>query len=232
MTEKIFKVKEDINNPAEEAFRVLRTNIEFSSLHNKIKCLAVVSPSHSDGKTTTTINLAITMSTPDVRVLLIDADLRKPIVYKHFAGAQVMGLSDVIAGKIDFQDAICKTDKDNFFILSSGNKPPFPTEFLSSHAFDQVLARAKQEFDFVIVDTPAMRSYIDGAVIASKADGVVIIVKHEITYSRSVIRVKKQLEKANANILGIILNKVSKSIFKDYYITSHSYNNLKKSFDE
>lgn len=225
-----FDVSEKINNPAEEAYRVLRTNIEFSSLHHKIKVISIVSPNHSDGKTTTTINLAISMSKSGIRVLLIDADMRKPGIYKHFGGEKIAGLSDVIAGNISFDEAVSKTKNDNFFVLTSGTKPPYPTEFLLSPAFNEILDQARRDYDFVIVDTPAMGSYIDAAVIASKTDGVLILVKYKSAYFSAVLRVKKQLEKANARILGIILNRVSKSVFHDYYITNHSYNNLKKSF--
>lgn len=231
MPEKRFDVHEKINKSAEEAYRVLRTNIGFISLNNKIQTLSIVSPSHYDGKTTTTINLAISMAKSGTRVLLIDADLRKPVMYKHFAGEQIMGLADIIGGKIDFHDAVHGTEKENFYMLSSGSKPPFPTEYLSSSAFEDILDKAKKEYDFIIIDTPAMGSYIDGAVIASKTDGVLIVVKHERAYYRSVLRVKKQLEKANVKILGIILNKVSKRVYKDYYITDHDYSNLRKSFD-
>jgi capsular exopolysaccharide synthesis family protein len=230
--EKKFDVHENISKPAEEAYRVLRTNIGFVSLNNKVKLLSIVSPSHGDGKTTTSINLAISMATSGTRVLLIDADLRKPVIYKHFAGEQVLGLADVIAGKIDFHDAVSATEKENFYMLSSGSTPPFPTEFLTSPAFDAILDKAIKDYDFVIIDTPAMASYIDGAVIASKTDGVLIVVKHERAYYRSVLQVKKQLEKANAKMLGIILNKVSKRVYKNYYITDHDYGNLKKSFQQ
>lgn len=231
MPGKEFEVHENITKPAEEAYRVLRTNISSISLKNNIKTLSLVSPCHTDGKTTTTINLSVSMAKAGVKLLLIDADLRKPVVYKHFSGERIMGLADVISGRISFQEAVTGTENNYFHILPSGNGPPFPTEYLSSPAFDDVLDKAKEQYDFVIVDTPAMGSYIDGAVIASKTDGVLIVVKHERAYYRSVLRVKKQLEKVNANILGMILNKVSDRVYNDYYITNHSYSNLQKSFD-
>lgn len=231
MTGKRFEVHENITKPAEEAYRVLRTNISSISLKNDIKTLSLVSPCHTDGKTTTTINLSVSMAKAGTRLLLIDADLRKPVIYKHFSGQKIMGLTDVIAGRIDFEEAISGTENNNFHILPSGSGPSFPTEYLSSPAFDDLLDQARQQYDFVIVDTPAMGSYIDAAVIASKTDGVLIVVKHERAYYRSILRVKKQLEKVNANVLGIILNKVSKRVYNDYYITNHSYSNLQKSFD-
>lgn len=231
MSGKEFEVHENITKAAEEAYRVLRTNISSISLNKGIRTMSLVSPCHTDGKTTTTINLSVSMAKAGINLLLIDADLRKPVIYKHFSGEKIMGLADVIAGKISFEDAISSTENTNFHVLSSGSGPPFPTEYLSSAAFDAVLDKAKQLYDFVIVDTPAMGSYIDGAVIASKTDGVLIVVKHERAFYRSILRVKRQLEKVNANVLGIILNKVSKRVYNDYYITNHSYRNLQKSFD-
>lgn len=209
----------------------MKTNIQFNSFDNQIKSVAVVSTDHMDGKTTTTINLAISMANSGIKVLLLDADIRKPLKYKHFADQDLHGLVGVIAGRVDFSEAVSKTNVKNLFILTSGTRHMYSSEILSSRVFDEILERAKNEYEFVIVDTPAMGSYIDGAVVASKADGVILLAKWKSTNYRSILRVKNQLEKVNARILGIVLNNVSKSEYRDYYIMNYSYDHLKTSFD-
>ncbi len=226
-----FNVKEKLNEPAKEAYRVLKTNIQYCSFDKDVKTVTIVSTDHMDGKTTTSINLAISMINSGLKVLLIDGDLRKPMKYKHLAHQDVIGLSDIIAGHAEFDDGISRTNIDNLFILTSGTKPPYPTEFLSSPIFDKILKRAKEEFDFIIIDTPAMGSYIDGGVIASKADGVILLAKWKSTHYRAISRVRTQLDKLNAKVLGIILNKVEKSEYKDYYIMNYNYDRLKTSFE-
>jgi len=231
MNNEIFEVKENLNNPAEEAYRVLRTNIQFCAREKGMKAIAIVSAGHMEGKTTTTINLAISIAKSDFRVLLIDADMRKPVKYKHFGGQMELGLADIVSGRIEFEEAVRRTNISNLSILTSGTKPAYPTEFLNSSVLDEILIKSKGEYDLIIVDTPAMGSYIDGAVIASKADGVLILAKWKSTYFRSVQRLKKQLEKVNANILGVIMNNVSKREYKDYYIMNYNYEHLRTSFD-
>ena len=227
----IFEVKESLNIPAEEAYKVLRTNIQFCTLEKKMKSVAIVSSGHMDGKTTTTINLAISMAKSNMKILLIDADMRKPVKYKHFGGQMELGLADIVSGTATFENAVMDTNIHNLSILTSGTKPTYPTEFLISSALDEILISAKQEYDFVIIDSPAMGSYIDGAVIASKADGVLILAKWKSTHYHSIERAKKQLEKVNANILGIVLNKVNKGEYKNYYIMNYNYEHLRTSFD-
>lgn len=231
MNGEIFEVKENLSNPAEEAYRVLRTNIQFCAGEKEMKTFAIVSSGHMEGKTTTTINLAIAIAKSNTKVLLIDADMRKPVKYKHFGGQMEFGLADIVAGKVSFENTVMQTNINNMFILTSGTKPSYPTEFLSSTVLDDILIKAKQEYDIVIIDTPAMGSYIDGAVIASKADGVLILAKWKSTYYRSIERVIKQLEKVNANILGIILNNINRSEYKNYYIMNYNYEHLRTSFD-
>lgn len=227
----IFEVNENVSNPAEEAYRVLRTNIQFCARGKEMKTIAIVSSGHMEGKTTTTINLAISIAKSGFKTLLIDADMRKPVKYKHFGGKMELGLADIVSGKISFEDSMMQTNIDNLYILTSGTKPTYPTEFLNSSVLDEILIKAKGEYDIVVIDTPAMGSYIDGAVIASKADGVLILAKWKSTYYRSLQRVKKQLEKVNANVLGVILNNINKREYKDYYIMNYNYEHLKTSFD-
>lgn len=231
MNSEMFEVKESLSNPAEEAYRVLRTNIQFCAREKGMRTIAIVSSGHMEGKTTTTINLAISIAKADFKVLLIDADMRKPVKYKHFGGQMELGLADIITGKIAFEEAVTKTTINNLSMLTSGTKPAYPTEFLNSSVLDEILIKSKGAYDIVIIDTPAMGSYIDGAVIASKADGVLILAKWKSTYYRSIQRLRKQLEKVNANILGIILNNISKREYKDYYIMNYNYEHLRTSFD-
>jgi capsular exopolysaccharide synthesis family protein len=222
---KIINVKDKLGNPAEEAYRVLRTNIQFCNFDSKIKTLAITSCNPGEGKTTTAINLSISMAMSGMKILLIDADLRKPALVKRLGGTNAVGLTNLISGQASLQDAINYTDVDGFCYITCGPTPPNPAELLSSERFDEIINEAKKHFDMIIIDTPPLGSVIDCAIISSRTDGTLIVIKSKAVDYRSAMRVKEQLEKVNARIIGVVLNKLDRKEYRYYYSPYEYYGN-------
>ena len=212
-----FDIVDKLNTPAEEAYKVLRTNIQFCTLDGNLKTIAMTSTFAGEGKTTTCINLAIAAAKDGKKVLYVDADMRKSISMKDFAHRASSGLSNYLSHMADFQSIVKETNVKNLYMVSCGVKPPNAAELLGTHTFREFLTEAAGKFDFVIVDTPPLGSVIDCAIIANQTDGVVLVVKRKTVDFRKILRVKQQLEKANARILGVVLNKIEKSDYQTYY---------------
>ena len=206
-----------LNTPADEAYKVLRTNIQFCALDGSLKTIAVTSTHAGEGKTTTCINLAISVAKDEKKVLYVDADMRKSISLKDFARRSSLGLSNYLSHRVEFEDIVKETNMENLSMVSCGVKPPNPAELLGTQTFREFLTEAAERFDFVIVDTPPLGSVIDCAIIANMTDGVLLVVKRKTVDFHKILRVKQQLEKANARILGVVLNKIGKEDYKTYY---------------
>lgn len=206
-----------INTPAEEAYRTLRTNIRFLAFNDKIKTIAVTSYNQGEGKSTTSKNLGISFASAGKKTLLIDGDLRKPALLKEYISLIDIGLTNYLSSTESFNDIIKQTNIPNFFIIPCGPKPPNPAELVGSAKFKQLLNESEEKFDIIIIDTPPLGSVIDCAIIASQTDGVILVIEADKADYKKVQRVKEQLEKANARILGVVLNKMKKNEYKSYY---------------
>ncbi len=223
MQAKIFEVYDKLNPTVGEAFKVLRTNILFSCPEKKIKTLAIVSCNPKEGRTTVSINLAISIAKSGMRVLLVDADLRKPMLIKRLGGSDLVGLSSYLIGATSLTEVICDTSIDNLNYISCGPKPTNPSEIIGSAEFATFLETVEQMYDMVIIDTSPLGSVIDSAIIASHTDGTIMVIACRAASKSKVKRLKEQLENANARILGVTLNKVSK---RDYQLYSSLYSSL------
>ncbi|MCX7920945.1 MAG: CpsD/CapB family tyrosine-protein kinase [Clostridia bacterium] len=224
----MYNVRESLNTPVEEAYRVLRTNIQFCGFDKKIKTLTITSCTHGEGKTTTAINLALSMAKSGMKVLLVDADLRKPMLMKHLGSNNFTGLSNLISGNSNFDEVTNATNVKNFYFIACGPKPPNPAEIIGSANFTDFLKQAEEQFDVVIIDSPPLGSVIDCAIIAAQTDGTLIVIESNAVEYRNAQRVKEQLEKANARILGVVLNKVEKSDYRNYYSNYSDFGSNKK----
>ena len=198
-----------------EAYKTLRTNIEFCGEENKV--IAITSCTPNEGKSSVSMNLAYTMAENKKNVILIDADLRKSVlVGRYHIGAVEYGLTHCLVGKVKLQNAICETNVKNLYTMFSGPVPPNPSELLGSRNFSILIENLKQTFDYIIIDTPPLGSVIDSAIIARECDGVIMVLESNAIGYKFAQRVKEQMDKTGCKILGVVLNKVDMST-KGYY---------------
>lgn len=189
-----------------EQYRLLRSNILFSSVDKVINSIVVTSPEPFDGKSTTAANLAIVLAQQGNQVLLVDADLRKPSIHYSFNISNIHGLTSVLTKKNSLQTAICKTHIPNLDLLTSGPIPPNPSELLNSKAMELIMEDMKSMFEYVVFDTPPVLAVTDPQILANKCDGVVIVMSYGKTLKDRALKAKGLLVKAQAKILGVVLN--------------------------
>ena len=213
-------VLDDSKSPISEAYRTLRTNIQFSSLDKELKVILVTSSGPGEGKSTTSANLAVVMAQSGKKTLLIDCDLRKPKLHRFFEDSNKVGLTNYIIGQATFEEAIKKTMVENLYLLSSGKRPPNPSELLNSNKMKQFIAILKENFDYIILDTPPIIMVTDAQILAQYADGCILVVASAQAERDAAIRAKLLLEKGDTKIIGVVLNKLditSKKYYGHYY---------------
>jgi capsular exopolysaccharide synthesis family protein len=192
---------------AAEAYRSLAANLQFAYGDRQLQTIGITSPAAGEGKSTTTANLAIAMAEGGRRVIVVDADLRRPGLHTLFGVDGQEGLASVLLGEhtqLPLQD----TPAAGVRLLSSGPLPANPLEALASRRFDQVLAMARTQADFVLVDTAPAGALADVAVLAPRLEGILIVVSAGRTKRDLAKRAREQLERVNANILGVVLTDV------------------------
>ncbi len=205
---------------AVESFYQLVASLRYSS-SDPPRTIAFTSADQGDGKSTVAMNTAISMGQMKARVLVIDADLRRPTMHKKFNVSNEAGLSDVLVGVTQLEDAIRPTEHNGVFLLSSGRPAPNPVGLLQSDGFDRLIKRARERYDFVVIDGPALRSIVDGVVLGIKSEGTVLVVSSSTSEGRAV---RGALEKLRAvdgiKFLGIVLNRTrpDRRETSDYYL--------------
>ncbi len=191
-----------------EAFRGIRTNVLFSSADAGSKSIVVTSTGPGEGKSVVSANLAMSLALAGQRVLLIDADMRRPKVHELFGVAQEPGLSNVMVGDAKASETVKRTLTPNLWLMTSGKHPPNPAELLGSKRFKDFIASLGEHFDWVIIDTPPVMAVTDASVIAHSATGVVFVVGAEMTNKGAAKAALEQLDSAKAKYVGGILNRV------------------------
>jgi capsular exopolysaccharide synthesis family protein len=200
-----------------EAFRALRTNVLFSSAQEGARSLVVTSTGPGEGKSMVASNLAISLAQAGQRVLLIDADMRKPKAHEIFGFKQEPGLSNVMVGSTKASDAVRKTTISGLWVLGAGRIPPNPAELLGSARFREFVTSLKAHFDWIIIDTPPVMAVTDSVLVANHASGVVFVVGAEMTSHHAARRAIEQLAHANAKFVGAVLNRVDLKHNAYYY---------------
>ncbi|MDF8266467.1 polysaccharide biosynthesis tyrosine autokinase [Luteipulveratus flavus] len=191
--------------PRAEAFRQLRTGLQFINVDEPVKVLVVTSSTAQEGKSSTSANLALAFAEAGSSVLLIEADLRRPKVCDYLGLDRSVGLSNVLAGQADLDDAVQPFGRHQLMVLSSGSIPPNPSELLGTRNMIDLLARAREECDMVIIDTPPLLPVTDAAVVAAHADGALLVVRHGDTKRSHVQQSLRSLEAVGASVLGCVL---------------------------
>jgi capsular exopolysaccharide synthesis family protein len=200
-----------------EAYRALRTSILLSSAGGAPHTIVCTSPIPLDGKTMTSVNVAIVLAQQGKKVLLVDADLRRPSMHLSFGLWQQPGLSNVLSGSADARAAIVPAGQRNLLVMPAGDRPPQPSELLSSSLMEELLARWREEYDHVIIDSPPVLSVTDAVLLAVRADAVLLVVRSGQTTRGAIRRACDLLLGVKCNLLGVVLNAADLASFGDYY---------------
>lgn len=204
-----------------EAYRVLRTNVLFSGIDKKIKTITVTSSGPGEGKSTTVANFAIALAHSGSKVIIIDVDLRKPRQHKYFGLSNTLGLTNIIVEDADWRQALHSIEElPEVNIITSGPIPPNPSELCGSAKMRNFIESLKSEFDYIILDTPPVGVVTDGALMGSYTDGTILVIASGNVEIEAAKRSKTLLNNVNANILGVVLNKIpttDSGYYKYYY---------------
>ncbi|MER2041351.1 CpsD/CapB family tyrosine-protein kinase [Desemzia incerta] len=206
------------NSVVSEQFRTIRTNIQFSMVDERLQSLVITSAGPGSGKSIISANLAATFASEDKKVLLVDADLRKPTVHKTFRVRNNDGLTTLLTDRgVSVEDMVYRTHISGLYVLTSGAIPPNPAELLGSKRMDELMKEFEDKFDFVIYDMPPILAVTDAQVMASKVDGTIFVLPKGQATKEAVFKAKELLNLVDANVLGAIFNRVEKSNDHYYY---------------
>lgn len=209
-------VVKDPNSILAENFRLLRSNIEFFQISKPIKTILITSPSQGNGKTTVATNLALSISQGEQEVVLVDADLRRPAIHKALDMTKEPGLSDLIRNKADIDDVVRNWYGGDMKVITAGNIPPNITEVVGSRRIGSILGDLRERYEIVIVDAPPL-IIADAYNLASRVDGVILVMEPGRTAEEQARTVKEQLNRSSAHLLGIVFNRISETSAHSYY---------------
>lgn len=198
----------ELDYHGKEAYKTLRSNLQFAG--ENVRTVAITSCIPGDGKSSVSLRLAIALTETGKRVLFVDADLRRSVLAgrHHITAKRNKGLSHYLSGQCSLEEALCETNIERLDIMLTGAIPPNPSELLSGRLFLELLEHGREQYDYVIIDTPPLGSVIDAAIIARACDGTVLVVSADTVSYRFAQKVIAQLKNANGKVFGVILNKV------------------------
>ncbi|HDP98820.1 MAG TPA: polysaccharide biosynthesis tyrosine autokinase, partial [bacterium] len=215
-------------SPISEAYRSLRTSIQYSITDNPIKSIVLTSAGPKEGKSTTVINLAISIAHMGTKVLLVDTDLRRPVIHSIFNLDKSRGISNYLVGRVTLDEVVSETEIDNLYVLPSGTLPPNPSELLGSKAMKNCIDELKTKFDLLLFDSPPIMAVTDAVVLSSEVDAVIMVIKDGQTNRDAALRCYDILKKAPNRLLGVVLNGIQVNGFYGYYYYYYQYNYYQK----
>ena len=216
----LVRAKAQMVKSMEEYYNSIRTNIQFSG--RDLKVITLTSAQPGEGKSTTSINLAISFAHAGFRTLLIDADTRNSVMSGTFkSNERYQGLTSFLSGNAELSDVICDTSIDNLMIIPAGQVPPNPTSLIQNDNYERMIEIVRGLYDYVIIDTPPLGRVVDAAIIAHSSDASLVVVKAGVDKRRTITKLKEQLEQSGSIFLGVILNKYD--IHLDKYGSYGSY---------
>jgi capsular exopolysaccharide synthesis family protein len=184
----------------------VRTSVMLSSAGGPPKMLVVTSPNPNEGKTMMSMNISISLAMNGRKVVLIDADLRKPSISSTLGLPGQPGLTNYLSGNATLEDILHPTQVQDLFLIPAGVSPPSPTELLESQGFEDLILELRRQFQHVLIDTPPIIEFADARVLSGMSDGVVLVVKHHSTSREAAKLAKQLLQQVNARIIGGVLN--------------------------
>jgi capsular exopolysaccharide synthesis family protein len=206
------------NTPMAESYRTLRTAIQLSAIDVPLRTLLITSPMSADGKTTSSYNLAVAFAQNGIRVVIIDADMRKPRLHTFFDVNRTPGLSEVLTGSATFSETVVRhSSVESLYFLPAGTPPPNPAELLGSRRLDAVLDEARKEFDLVLVDSPPLLVVTDPVILSTRVDGTILVIRSGRTTKKVLKRASEILARSSGRKLGIVLNGVDTRSVEYYY---------------
>lgn len=206
----------DPDSTASEAFRVLRTNLFYALVDEPPRVIAITSPHPREGKSTVCANLGVVLGQAEKKVLLLDCDFRRPVLHKVFGLRNLRGIVNVIAGELDLQEVL-QRPLPGVNVVTVGPIPLNPSELLSSRRFTELLHRARQSYDYVLLDAGPVQLVADAAVVAAQGDGVLLCLDAQNTRKRAVIQSLRSLQAVGAKVIGTVMNNVKGSEMGPYY---------------
>ncbi len=207
-----------------EAYNSIRTNLLFLLKQHSGNIVTISSPDISEGKSTTALNIAVSLSQLGNKILLIDADLRRPSIHKKTHLQNTVGLSDVLVGFSDFENTVNKISP-TLDVLLSGSTPPNPSELLSNDSFEELLKVVSEKYDYVIIDTPPINIVSDALVVAPKTTGVVVVVREGVTSHEDFKGAISSIEFADITFFGVVINDTdyAKAKYRSKYKNRYKY---------
>lgn len=219
-------------SPAAEAFRSLRTNIQYASIDRPLYSIMVTSPTPQDGKSTITANLGIVLAQGQSQVVMIDADMRRPFLHKIFNLHNRKGLTDtLIHPDLLVNGNLRKTEIENLSILTTGDLPPNPSELIGSDRMVEMVRELEANSDLVLIDTPPVTAVTDPVILSTRVDGVIVVLRPGVTKLAAAIHTVEQLKQVGANLLGVVLNDVENKSNRYYHYYKGYYYNYNKYYE-
>lgn len=201
-------VRTNPKSPISEAYRSIRTSIQFANVDGKIKTIMCTSATAGEGKSTTIANVALTLADTGAKIVIIDCDFRKPRLHQNFNVSNAKGMTDILLTGVKYQEHMYKSIYPNVDIITSGKIPKNPSELLYSQAMRQLIENLKTDYDYVFIDAPPILPVTDSVIMSAYIDRVILVCASGHVNVEAVQRAKGILENAGANILGLVLNKV------------------------
>jgi capsular exopolysaccharide synthesis family protein len=211
-------------SPVSEAYRSLRTNIQFADIDKPKRVILLTSTTSKEGKSTTAVNLAITLAQMGSKVLLVDSDLRRPNLHNFFSMDKSYGLTNALIGSLGFDDVVKHTEVEKLDLVTAGDIPPNPAELVASESMKKFIDMARSRYDFVILDSPPVIAVTDAAVLATRVDGTIIVVSSGTVSKKEVQRAITLIKNVRCSVMGVVLNGLDiKKIYGSYYYYFHYY---------
>lgn len=200
--------RQDPKSPISEAYRTIRTNIEFSNLDKELKTIVVTSSQQNEGKSTVIANLVVSFAgMEDKKVLVLEGDLRNPTVHRMFNVSNTHGITDILTNQKSFDECVHVTEVKGLHVLSCGKVPPNPSEMLASKKMRYFIESLREHYDYIFIDAPPIGIITDAGIISTYVDGTILVVASKEVDVEMAKIAKERLDKVNANMLGVVLNK-------------------------